>query len=207
MNMYPSRVLAIIGFDIKVSRSGLKGELQNPNKAEAVAQYCNEWWLAVPKGLIKDDDLVPIPWGIMECDDGKLTITKRALLLETKPVTKEFMAAVLRSAGKVDEGTIREAKVQAENNVREYYQQRMESEVETRTKRHRELIEKIAEFEKVTGKSINQYTNIEGLAERIKLAEDIEKLYGRWGTLASVRRQMEAFLKETSNIDIEEEAS
>lgn len=43
MNMYPSRGLSIIGFEIKVSRGDLSRELKNPDKAEAIKIYQDEY--------------------------------------------------------------------------------------------------------------------------------------------------------------------
>lgn len=65
MNMYPSRGLSIIGFEIKVSRGDLVRELLKPDKAEPVAQYCNEWWLVTGGNLIKESDVIPATWGVL----------------------------------------------------------------------------------------------------------------------------------------------
>lgn len=201
MNMYPSRGLSIIGFEIKVSRGDLKRELDNPDKAEEIARYCNEWYLVVPKGLIKDDDIIPVPWGIMECSDRGLRIAKKAQQLNAKPVTKEFMAAILRSAGRVDGQTLQDERDKAYREYRAGYEKQLESEVERRTKRFEEIRTQLTEFEKATGKTINAYTDIEGLAERIKLAESLDLLTRRYGGLQTIRGMMEDFLKNTEVID------
>ncbi len=208
MNMYPSRGLSILGFEIKVSRSDLKRELDNPNKAEEIAQFCDEWWLVVPKGLIRADDNIPIPWGVIECDGGNLKVTKKAQALEPKPVTKSFMAAVLRSAGKVDEATILEAKQQAYNQAWERHEERVKQEVERVTKNYKDTIEKIADFEKITGHKIRYYTNMQDLAERISIAQDLEKIYGHFGSLQSLKRMAEKFIEDVSklNVTIKEKA-
>ncbi len=98
-NMYPSRGLALVGIEIKVSRSDLKHELNIPQKAEEIAQYCNEWYLAVPKGLIRDDDIIPINWGILEIESsGIVRKRKAAKWFEDKPIPKSFWAALMRKA-------------------------------------------------------------------------------------------------------------
>lgn len=201
MNMYPSRGLSILGFEIKVSRGDLKRELANPDKAEEIARYCDEWYLVVPTGLIKDDDDIPVPWGVMDLSDAGLRVTKKAERLNARPVTKEFMAAVLRSAGKVDEATLREERNRAYQECRVGYEKQLESEIERRTKRFEEIRAQLTEFEKATGKTINAYTDIEGLAERIKLAESLDLLTRRYGGLQTIRGMMEDFLKNTEVID------
>jgi hypothetical protein len=200
MNMYPSRGLAILGFEIKVSRQDLKRELENPDKAEAVAQYCNEWWLAVPEGLIRDEDNIPTPWGIIELISGKMWVKKKAQALEPKPVTKQFMAAVLRSAGKVDEATLQEARNKAAQEITEYYERRLNNEIESRTGNFKKLKEKVDEFKKATGQELNYYTDIEGLAERLKIAESMDEINGRYGALKSMRRSVENFLNELDKL-------
>lgn len=200
MNMYPSRGLSIVGFEIKVSWGDLSRELQNPDKAEAIAQFCDEWYLAVPKGLIREDDMIPVPWGVMECDGGTLRISKKAERLPAKPVTKEFMAAVVRCAGRVDEETLQEERNKAYDECRRSFDRQLQTEIERQTKRFEELKQQIAGFEKVTGKSITAYTDVETLAENIKLAENIQVLHQRYGGLQTIRKMMEEFLQKTSKI-------
>lgn len=67
--------------------------------------------------------------------------------------------------------------------------------------------EKVAEFEKATGKTIDQYTHIKGLIENIKLAEDVNRLFDRYNSVQSVRRMMEQFLKESEQFCLEKEGS
>ena len=98
-NMYPSRGLALVGIEIKISRSDLKHELDTPQKAEEIAQYCNEWYLATPKGLIHDDDIIPVNWGILEIDNkGTVKKRKAAKWFDDKPIPKSFWAALMRKA-------------------------------------------------------------------------------------------------------------
>jgi len=48
---------ARIGYEVKVSRSDLRAELLNPNKRGQNVEWCNEFYLAVPKGLLTADEL------------------------------------------------------------------------------------------------------------------------------------------------------
>jgi len=209
MNMYPSRGLSILGFEIKVSRQDLKRELENPDKAEEVAKYCDEWWLAVPKGLIKEDDNIPVPWGIMECENSKFSILKKAQKLEAKPVTKQFMAAVVRSAGKVDQQTINDIKNAEWRRLDSVVKQMVDTEVEHRTRRYDNITKNLEEFEQATGQKIGYYTDIPGLAEKIKLAEEYQNLSGmiegKYGRIATIRRQMEEFLNVTEQLKVVEQ--
>lgn len=201
MNMYPSRGLSIIGFEIKVSRSDLKRELETPDKAEEIARFCNEWWLVVPEGLIKEDDLIPATWGVLECKDGQIIRTKKkATQLEPIPVTKQFMAAILRSSNKVDDNALNAVKNEA---CKEYYknlEEDVKSRVDIETRRLREIVKNYEEFERLTGENFRGYTDVEGMAERWKMAKNLETLYGKHGQIRSILRQMEHFIDVTKNV-------
>jgi hypothetical protein len=46
-----------VGYEVKVSRSDLRQELLNPRKRLLNVEWCNEFWLAVPKGLLTAAEL------------------------------------------------------------------------------------------------------------------------------------------------------
>jgi len=103
MSMWPSRGLEINGFEIKASRSDWLRELKNPAKAEAIAAYCDRWWIVALKDLVKIEEL-PAGWGLMELQaNGSLKEVKRAPARENvKPITRTFMAAMMRRVGELD---------------------------------------------------------------------------------------------------------
>src|SRR5690349_4873984 len=47
MGLWHSRGIDIHGFEIKCNRNDFIRELRDPSKAEAVAEHCDFWWLAV----------------------------------------------------------------------------------------------------------------------------------------------------------------
>lgn len=101
MNLWESRGLTLRGFEIKVSRQDLKTELRSPKKAEAIAKYCDEWWLVTPQNLVRDEGFeLPAGWGLMEANDkGGLRTVRKAPHRETiAPLTKGFVAQVLKHA-------------------------------------------------------------------------------------------------------------
>jgi len=105
MNLWKSRGLTLRGFEVKVSRSDLKRELVDPAKAEGVAKFCDEWYLVVPKGLLKDEvQDVPSGWGIMEADEtkeGLRTVRSATRNPEPTPLTRGFLAQVLKGAARM----------------------------------------------------------------------------------------------------------
>ena len=46
-----------VGYEVKVSRSDLRRELLSPGKRRRYLQLCHEFYLAVPAGLLRDDEL------------------------------------------------------------------------------------------------------------------------------------------------------
>ncbi len=101
MNMYPSRGLSLDGFEIKLNRPDLMAELRDPSKAEAFKQFCDHWWLVIPDKEIIKLGGVPDDWGIMWATPrGGLRVIKKAPQLESKPITRGFLASLLRNAGK-----------------------------------------------------------------------------------------------------------
>jgi hypothetical protein len=202
MNMYPSRGLSIVGFEIKVSRADLKKELDSPNKAESIAQFCNEWYLAVPEGLIHDEDIIPAGWGIMECKkDQTIRVKKRPLFrTDVIPVTKEFTAALLRSSNKRDNeeiGKIRHEAYEEYAKGRDKYAQHL---LEIETDRLKKRLEYFERFEKATGESFRGWVDIDNLAERWKMAKEMQSLYGRAGQLKMLVRKAEQFIESVNLI-------
>ena len=101
MNMYPSRGLGLHGFEIKLNREDLMSEIRDPSKSGAFKQFCDHWWLVISdKGIIKLGG-VPDDWGVMWAPPkGGLRVIKKAPQLEPEPITRGFLASLLRNAGK-----------------------------------------------------------------------------------------------------------
>lgn len=94
--IWPSRGLLIHGFEVKVGRGDWLKELKNPEKSEAVQKFCDRWWIVAPKGMIETSELPPT-WGLIEVSEkGKTYVAKDAPALKAEPITKQFVAAMLR---------------------------------------------------------------------------------------------------------------
>jgi len=108
-NCYQSRGLEIIGFEVKVRRSDWVREMKSPDKAEAVAAYCDKWYVVAPDGIVHDGEL-PKAWGLMLPNDktGGVRIAHQADQTDTKPVSRTFLAAIMRGLVRSDETVIAE---------------------------------------------------------------------------------------------------
>lgn len=105
---WPSRGLWLAGVEIKVSRSDWRKELEQPDKSAEIQRWCDYWWIAAPKGLVKNGEL-PVTWGLLEYDTkartkSKISVVVQAPKLEPHPLSIEFVASVLRSASKLGDG-------------------------------------------------------------------------------------------------------
>lgn len=101
MSLWPSRGLRLHGFECKVSRSDWQKELKQPAKAESICRYCDHWWIVVSdKSIVRPGELPPA-WGLMvQNSKGVLRTEVDAPKLDAQPITREFLAALLRAAAK-----------------------------------------------------------------------------------------------------------
>jgi hypothetical protein len=92
---------ALLGFEVKVSRSDWLTELRDPTKAEAWKQHCNRWYLAVPELSIVRDDL-PEGWGLIAPNrSGKWVVRKQApYISDPQPLSPMDHAQIARSIAK-----------------------------------------------------------------------------------------------------------
>lgn len=101
MSLWPSRGLTLSGFEFKVSRTDWLKELRTPQKAEAIARFCAEWWLVVSDESIVAPGELPAAWGLMALNEkGSLVVICKPIVREPEAITPHFLAALLRAATK-----------------------------------------------------------------------------------------------------------
>lgn len=189
MNMWPSRGLAIHGFEIKVSKTDWKKELLSPEKAEAVSKYCDHWWIVAPQGIVREED-VPATWGYLEVQDGQIEQVKAAPQREAEPVNKEFMAALFRRVGAVDEEEV-EATVRLRLASADAAREKMfEQRVQARLYKYEGLERAIAEFEKHSGINFRECSHLsDDLGKAVRFVLDCG-VFGSYRTVEGLRRQL-----------------
>ncbi len=100
MSLWPSRGLELHGFEVKVRRNDWVRELKKPEKAEAIGQFCDRWWIAAPDKMIEVEELPPL-WGLLVARGkrGSLVQVKAAeRQLRVTQIDRHFLAAILRRA-------------------------------------------------------------------------------------------------------------
>lgn len=207
MSLYPSRGLAVHGFEFKASRGDWKKELDNPAKAENVARFCDYWWLVAEAGIVRDDEL-PMAWGMYEHRDGKLKLTKGASQLKPDALDRGFVAAVLRRAQQADQSVIDAlVRKQVEEDRKGHERSRAEALEHSRGKAGK-LAEKARKLKELTGIDLLNWMPEESIAAAIKLVLD-SGVVNSYNGLAEIVRNAEHFAQtaraaaEKAGIDIE----
>jgi hypothetical protein len=171
MNLYPSRGLEVHGFEVKVSRSDWTKELKSPDKSGPVQQYCDRWWIVTPAGIVKDE----------VSEAGKIRQVVAAPKLESVPVTRAFVASIMRRASSADDAEIAQmvgARLEVER-LRD--RSHIDREIEARSTQLKELQAQVKEFEDESGLKIsNRYTGGKDIGKAVKLvlAAGIGQTYG-----------------------------
>lgn len=192
MNMYPSRGLEIHGFEIKVSRGDWLRELKNPEKSSTVQQFCDRWWIVAPKELIKPGELPPT-WGHYDVTPaGVIRQMVAAPKLEALPTTRAFMAAMMRRAGGVDDEVVNAAIAREREKLDEQYRDRVQHEVDRRASQATAALDKLAEFERETGLSLDGYGAIKEIADAVRFIRHTGAL-GTWRGLEGLASEAERF--------------
>lgn len=99
LELWPMHGMRLIGFEMKSSRSDWLRELRQPRKREAIAKFCDQWYVvAGDTGIVRVGELRPHE-GLLEVTAGRrLRLAVGAPDVEAMPVTREFLAAIVRRA-------------------------------------------------------------------------------------------------------------
>lgn len=182
MDMYPSRGLAMHGFEIKVSRGDYLKELKDGSKAEAIAQYCDHWWLVAPGDVVKDD--LPIGWGWLKPTANGLRVCSQAPKQETVPIPRSFLASMLRSANyqadSLLEAAVANRTTALEATTAEYRKQILDLERQLPRGRVKETLAAVEQLKDMTGFDLNGWGDNEVFfsAVRAVLAVGPARAYG-----------------------------
>lgn len=199
MSLWPSRGLELHGFELKVSRTDWKRELENPAKAEEIGRFCHRWWLVVGSEEIVQPGELPPTWGLLVPRKDKLFAKVDAPVREAQSPTWLFVAAILRNATAADDAAITKLVNQRifeeheRNRKRE--QERKKTEESVLQQRMAKLEANVKAFEDASGIQINEWSHDGGrIGELVNLL-----LRGQYDAQAVERaaRQLEDAAKET----------
>lgn len=190
MSLWPSRGLELHGVEIKVSRTDWRKEAASPEKAEAIAAYCDRWWVHVAPGVIHDLAEVPMTWGVREYDGRRWKTLREAAKTDALPMDRKFLASIMRRsvegveaiAAMQMEGRIAAQKIEFEGRLAEGIRQATE-----RKDRAQSILTKM---EAALGVKINDdygYGNMDptelGALIKVITGSNLANQYGGFSTL------------------------
>lgn len=186
MSLYPSRGLELHGFEIKVSRGDWLRELKEPDKAEEIVRHCDRWWIAVSDEKIVAPGELPPTWGLLVPRRGKLTVKVDAPVLPAAPMSRAFLAAILRNVADAGKGMISTAEI-AERLAAARKEGEERAAIDSGHEVAR-LQRRIESFEEKAGFKIDEYRSMHiGEAVRIVMADGLEQ---RKRELNAIRRMV-----------------
>ena len=98
VSCWPSLGLAVHGFEIKSYRGDWLREVKNGEKSQALFRFCDYWWIVAGNDQIVQPGELPPTWGLLVAKGGKLHVAHGAPPLTPEPLTKTFIASVLRES-------------------------------------------------------------------------------------------------------------
>jgi len=152
MGLWPSRGLNMVGIERKSYRGDWLKELKTPEKAENIYQYCDYWYLLTDNEGVAKIEEIPETWGWMHIDpNGKLKIHKEPSKLTPLPISRTFLACILKRAACRD-GWV------TENSIADKINEAKERGMNERNSRNQRIIEDyntlvkdVQDFEEITG--------------------------------------------------------
>lgn len=155
MNLWRSRGLEILGFEVKVSRSDWLSELKKPEKADSLARYCDRWYLVISDPKIVKDGELPPTWGLLCRKGDRLVEVVKAPKQKPVSLDRPFLASMLRANG-----------TPASEEVKALVNAQLKDAVDRQTSHHQsetgrvrqeldELRDVVKQFEQHSGLTIN----------------------------------------------------
>ncbi len=155
INLWASRGLAITGIERKSNRGDWLNEMKNPRKQENHFKHCDYFYLLTDKEGVAKLEEIPETWGWYHINDkGMLKTLKAAPKLQSEPVNRVLLCAMLRraqdKAGFIHKDTLKE---HIDSKVEEMLASR-NMKLESDSRNYEYLLKKVQEFENFSGISL-----------------------------------------------------
>ena len=197
---WPSRGLYVHAIEIKVSRADLKRELLQPEKAEAIAVHCDEFYIAAPSGVVANVDDLPAEWGLLEVRGDKtfkVRPGKRRKKKHLNTMPREFFAAVVRAVveQQSDEKVMARACDVARNEGYKAGMGHSEKSMKSLEEEAEELRKKLRAY-----RGMGYYGRVtpEELGQLVNAADN---LVGRMGSMNALRANAQGVIKSVEAIE------
>lgn len=140
LDCYNSNGFRIDGFEIKISTSDLRRELEDPEKHIAFFDVIDYYTIAAPAGVTEPlMDIIPKRWGILIInEDGSTRYKRKPLALEDKKadgaVPRGFLASIVRSIQSLQP---------SEQELRKEYERGLEEGKKTEERRRDYMMDRV----------------------------------------------------------------
>jgi hypothetical protein len=176
VGLWPSRGLAINGIEVKSFRSDWLRELKKPDKAENIFKYCDYFWLLTSDETIAKLEEIPPTWGWMSIKGEKIIIKKEAPALSPLPVSKNFLAAMLKRAQDKTNWVHADSIKDKISEAKEYARSENKRQIDRLEKELAEITNAVKEFKEASGIDLKYYprynTSPKKMGEALKLLEN-----------------------------------
>lgn len=185
------------GFEIKVSRSDWRNELNDLSKSAVFQKHCHRWWIVAAPGIVQVEEM-PAEWGLMEPFGNGLRVKRAAALTSPEPVEFNFLAALLRRACIYSE---------SESEIKKAHQKGYREGVEAGKRQSTQslmwdndqlkrdydhLKERVDKFQELSGVDIDVW-RVEEIGKAVRLLVKLSKS-------ESLSRQFDGLLEMSSNV-------
>ncbi len=178
MHLWPSNDYKIIGFEIKVARSDWLNEMKQPEKSLAISQFCDEFYLVAPYGVLGIDEL-PKTWGYIQATSDRILTKIKAPKREPVSLDRPFMASFVRSlTRKYSDKKLLTAQVEkAKEKLVKEIDDRNAHRIKRLEEEVGELRNTISEFNKQTGLTMSKWNfgSIVHAVNALKVVDNREK--------------------------------
>lgn len=177
LDCYNSNGFRIDGFEIKISTSDLRRELEDPEKHIAFFDVIDYYTIAAPAGVTEPlMDIIPKRWGILIInEDGSTRYKRKPLALEDKKadgaVPRGFLASIVRSIQSLQP---------SEQELRKEYERGLEEGKKTEERRRGYMMDRVQRE-----------------AEKLEAYDKLSSRFQIWGTdnIDAILDEFEAFRK------------
>ncbi len=158
-NTFGSRGYAFVGYEVKCTRADFLRELKDPEKSEAVGQFCDRFSIVAAHPLVAAPEEMPLGWGLYVVNSkgsGLLTKKRPEAREQVMPIDRPFLAAIVRRLQKQDRedfDAFAEARSEGFRQGREA-EQSIQTGYKAELERLREMVQV---FEKSSGVRVNSW--------------------------------------------------
>ena len=193
VGIYHSRGQLLIGFEKKISRGDWLRELKEPEKAEAIAQFCDQWYVVIPDAEIVQIDEMPPTWGLLHVKGNTIRSLKQAPTLSPRPIDRGMLAAIIERSieGALKPYQIRKSEVKQQELDAAFERGRHSAARELESAR--DLAEQVKAFEEASGIKIHSYSGGRELGEQVKAIRLVDRF------MSNARQQITDALYELNN--------